>query len=230
MIQKKRSFQAIVLAGGFGTRLRSISGTIPKPMMPVGGVPFVYHLLKRLELYGADRIVLALHYNAELIIEQVMRDSPVNCEILFSVESLPLGTGGAIKQAVSLLRNDRFIVLNGDTFLDIDYHDLIDSSVDHDLFMAAVWVEDQSRYGAIDISEIGRVNFIGKGMMRAGPINSGAYVVNKSSILSVSADRFGFEEEYVKLFSESLGAKVYNAQFIDIGVPEDYFRAVRLFE
>jgi len=219
-----------VLAGGFGSRLRSISGETPKPMMPVGGLPFVYHILRRLEACGAKSIVLALHYKAEDIIDKILVDSPAGCDLKFSVEQVPLGTGGAIKQAAKMLEDEFFLVVNGDTYLDIDYYDLKQASVAHDLFMGAVHVDDRSRYGAIQLSKSGKVQFLGKGFSGAGPINSGAYVVKRSSILSVETDKFAFEEDYAQGFLGTFGAKIYDTQFIDIGVPEDYFKALRRFE
>ena len=230
MSEGRREFQAIVLAGGFGTRLRSVSGETPKPMMAVGGMPFIYHILRRLEACGANSIVLALHYNASQMIDQISRDRPVECDLQFSVERAPLGTGGAIKQAASFLVDESFLVVNGDTYLDIDYFDLKQASVDYELFVGAVYVDDRSRYGALQLSHSGNVHYVGKGFSSPGPINSGAYVVSRSSILSFQADQFAFEEDYVQHFSGAFGAKIYNTDFIDIGVPEDYFNAMRLFE
>ena len=222
--------QAVVLAGGFGTRLRTVSGETPKPMMPVGGIPFVYHILRRLEACGAKLIILALHYKADLIIEKIQRDNPVKCDIKFSVELTPLGTGGAIKQAATMLTDESFVVVNGDTYLDIDYYDLVRASVGHQLFMGAVKVNDRSRYGAIRLSNSGGVQFLGKGFSSSGPINSGVYVVTRSSILSEAADQFAFEEDYAQNFLGTFGAKIYDTQFVDIGVPEDYFKAKEIFE
>lgn len=229
MSERPREFQAIVLAGGFGTRLRSVSGETPKPMMPVGGMPFVYHILKRLEKCGAKSIVLALHYNASQMIKQILNDCPVECDLQFSVERVALGTGGAIKQAAATVVDESFLVVNGDTYLDIDYFDLKQASVGYELFMGAVHVDDRSRYGAVQLSHSGDVQFLGKGFSSPGPINSGAYVVSRSSILSFQADQFAFEEDYAQHFSGSFGAKVYDTDFIDIGVPEDYFNALKLF-
>lgn len=223
-------FQAVVLAGGFGTRLSSVSGETPKPMMPVGGIPFIYHVLRRLEACGAKLIVLALHYKADQMIEKIQSDNPVGCDIKFSVEQTPLGTGGAIKQAATMLTDESFLVVNGDTYLDIDFYDLVQASAGHQLFMGAVQVNDRSRYGAIRLSKSGGVQFLGKGFSSSGPINSGAYVVTRSSILSEAADQFAFEEDYAQNFLGTFGAKIYDAQFVDIGVPEDYFNAIGIFE
>jgi D-glycero-alpha-D-manno-heptose 1-phosphate guanylyltransferase len=114
-------FEAVILMGGLGTRLSAISKGVPKPMMSVGGRPFVYHLLEKLEAAGCKRIVLSLHYEAHEIISQITQDMPVNCEIVFVKEDRPLGTGGGLKLAATSILGEKFIALNGDTFSSLDY-------------------------------------------------------------------------------------------------------------
>ena len=114
-------FDAVVLMGGFGTRLNSISNGIPKPMMPVNGVPFVYRLFKKLENAGCSRIICSLHYQAAQIIDQINNDKPVNCDLIFVVEEEPLGTGGALKLASDFAERDKFLALNGDTYSSLNF-------------------------------------------------------------------------------------------------------------
>lgn len=231
---KSSSFSAVVLAGGFGTRLKSISGDTPKPMVDVAGVPFLYRLLKRLEAQGAVRIVLALGYRADYFIERLAKDNPVDCELLYSVEDNPLGTGGAIKKAAEKISEDFFVVLNGDTFSDLDIPEfIVSSSSDRNasLYISGIEVSDVSRYGAMTVAADGRLQKLNE-KQASGPaiINSGTYYVENRAIKSFPMSVFSFENDFVPSVIGSTYVYNYSGYFIDIGIPEDYLKACKYFE
>jgi len=216
-------FQSIILAGGFGTRLKSISGDIPKPMVNVGTEPFLYMLMRRLEQQGCEHIVLALHYASQYIIDRISRDQPVSCKVSFSVEEAPLGTGGAIKKSSALISADVFVVLNGDTLCDIDYSELLLAALDVDVIVAAARVSDVSRYGRLgtdkdrNITELNEKNNSGPGL-----INAGTYVVKKRDVKNFPKTSFSFENDFLADFAGSIKAHPVFGEFVDIGIPSDY--------
>ena len=223
-------FQSIILAGGFGTRLKSISGDIPKPMVIVGGEPFLYMLMRRLEEQGCEHIVVSLYYRSEYIIEKIEHDKPVSCRVSFCVEETPLGTGGAIKKSSSLISANSFVVLNGDTLCDIDYSKLLTAALDVDLIIAAAGVSDVSRYGRLvidegkNIIELNEKNKTGPGL-----INAGTYVVNTNDIQNITKTSFSFEHDFLPNFRGRLKAFLVHGEFVDIGVPLDYTYACQKF-
>ncbi|MEW6994791.1 nucleotidyltransferase family protein [Colwelliaceae bacterium MEBiC 14330] len=218
-------FEALILAGGQGTRLKSVTGELPKPMVDVNGIPFLYRLMKRLEQQGCQRIVLSLCYRADYIIEQIRNDQPVSCAVDFAVEKQPLDTGGAIKYAAQYITTDKFVVLNGDTFSDLDYNELVQHAITSDLVICGVHVEDVSRYGTLDIAENNTIKSMNeKGSTGSGIINSGTYVISTNEIASVEKDIFSFERDYVKNYTGVFTAFISKGYFIDIGIPEDYHK------
>jgi len=224
-------FEAVILAGGRGTRLKSVTGDLPKPMIDVCEMPFLYRLMKRLESQGCSRIVLSLCYRADYIIDRIKADNPVGCPVGFAVESQPLGTGGAIKLASKSIGAEKFVVLNGDTYSDIDYKELFNYAVNSDLVISGVHIEDVSRYGTLDIDENNAVLAMNeKGRSGDGIINSGIYVITTADIGNFGDETFSFEQDYVQKFSGCFKAFVTNGYFIDIGIPEDYEKATRDFQ
>lgn len=219
-------FESIVLIGGFGTRLKSVSGRTPKPMMPVGDVPFLYLLLRRLEAAGCSRIILSLHYEAEAIKAKLIADRPVSCEIVFVVEDHPLGTGGAIKLAAKYVLGDAFVALNGDTFSDIDYSDFYKTSLGSELVISGVNVSNAKRYGTLHFDEkFNLISMTEKGVGGPAVINGGTYFVKKASILSIEEPIFSFEYDYIPRYFSKAKVYLFEGNFIDIGIPEDYLFA-----
>jgi D-glycero-alpha-D-manno-heptose 1-phosphate guanylyltransferase len=221
-----KTFEAIILAGGKGTRLKSVTGDLPKPMVDVNNTPFLYSLMQRLEVQGCKKIVLSLCYRAEYIIERVMAERPVQCHVEFVTEKEPLGTGGAVKLAADYISEEKFLVLNGDTFSDINYQDLLENSKGVDLLVSGVFVSDVSRYGTLDLGLNNVVKSLcEKGGSGEGVINSGTYVASKANIEAIKQVEFSFEEYYIKNFKGVVKAFISDGYFIDIGIPEDYFLA-----
>lgn len=222
-------FEAVILAGGQGTRLKSVTGELPKPMVEVGGVPFLYRLMQRLEGQGCSRIVLSLCYRADYIVEQVCINKPVSIPIDFVIETIPLGTGGAIKLAADVIKADRFLVLNGDTFSDIDYGALMDYAHQADLVICGVHIDDVSRYGTLEIANDNSVLSMNeKGRSGPGIINSGTYVISTADMKAFDATNFSFEQEFIQSYKRRFKAFISNGYFIDIGIPEDYYKACKV--
>ncbi len=222
------AFEAIVLAGGFGTRLRrALKADVPEPMAPVCGRPFLEYVLADLAGKGADRIILAVGYRAG-VIRAHFGGRFHGAEIVYSVEDAPLLTGGSIRQAMALCRSERAAVVNGDTFFDVDLPGLLAFAAEKDapLAIATRRAADAGRYGAI-LSENGRVTAFGEKRRRgAGDINGGVYAL-KRGLLDGMPEKFSFETDFMERFSGTVPMYVYpsGGYFIDIGAPEDYARA-----
>jgi D-glycero-alpha-D-manno-heptose 1-phosphate guanylyltransferase len=221
--------EAIVLAGGFGTRLRGVVDDVPKPLAPVAGRPFLAWVLDRLAAGGMRRCILATGYLSELI-EQRIGSRWQGMDIAYSVEPEPLGTGGAIRLAAGRLHGDAAHVLNGDTWLEYDPASLESAARNAGMPMAIALarVDDVARYGAVAIDQ-GRVaGFREKGEAGPGWINAGCYFLGADALAALPArDAFSFEQDVLqpRVQAGAVGAFTATAGFIDIGVPEDYARA-----
>ena len=223
--------EAIILAGGFGTRLKHILPNTPKPMAPIEGQPFLNYLLNNLIAEGFTRIVLSTGYLHEQI-EAYYGNRYKTAEIVYAHETTPLGTGGAIRYALEFCQSEDVYVLNGDTMFLIDYAGLAATHQLHssDLTIVLRYVSDTSRYGSVQTDESGRIMaFIEKGNSTSeGYINGGIYLLNKQLFAGVTlSEPFSFEKDIMeRRFREELfytyPSKGY---FIDIGVPDDYQRA-----
>jgi len=229
-----RAEEAIVLVGGLGTRLRSVVADLPKPLAPVAGRPFLAYLLDQLSLGGLRRVILATGYLADRI-EHAIGRSWEGMEIVYSHESQPLGTGGAIALAAKQMQGRCVHLINGDTFLRYSLVALQHAADARDLplSMALAHVADVARYGAVEIAD-GRVHaFREKGGHGAGWINAGCYYLTSDALDLLPVDRqsFSFESEVLLPLAPSgqVGVLEETCDFIDIGVPEDYALAQTLF-
>lgn len=223
--------EAIILAGGFGTRLQSVVSQVPKPMAPVAGKPFLNYLLDRLIEQDYDHIVLATGYLHQVVSDYYgsrYRDA----DISYAVEHSPLGTGGAIVNALQYCHEQRVTVLNGDTLFDIDHRSFIlasDASECH-VSLAARRVVDAGRYGALEVDATGRVTaFREKQPQNAstpGLINGGIYRIDRTLLDGYSVgEPFSFERDVLQPLKFPVYAVPSEAYFIDIGIPDDYNRA-----
>lgn len=226
--------EAIVLAGGRGTRLRGVVDDVPKPLAPVAGRPFLAWLLDMLEAGGIRRVVLATGYLAGQV-EAALGRRWGGMALDYSVEPAPLGTGGAIRLAATRLAGDGAHVLNGDTFLRYAPAALERAARDAGapLAVALARVDDVGRYGAVHVADGRVVRFEEKGGRGPGLVNAGSYFLAGPALAALVAmpEAFSFETAVlapraaageVAAFSDTEG-------FIDIGVPEDYRRAQDLF-
>jgi len=220
--------EAIVLAGGFGTRLRHVVPDLPKPMAPVAGRPFLEILLCTLAKKGFTRIVLSLGYMAQTIVTH-FGDRYQNMELVYEIEDSPLGTGGVIRAALENCRSDHAYIFNGDTYLDLE----VDS-------LEAMWeqyrqplivvreVPDTKRYGRVELAD-GRITaFREKREIGPGLINAGCYVLPRHLLDGFPRDQaFSLESDFfaTHIHSVRFDGFVTRGLFIDIGVPDDYTAA-----
>lgn len=220
----------MVLAGGYGTRLRSLVSDVPKPMAPVAGHPFIFYLIQRWVAQGVKDFIFLLHYEAPQI--EAMLDSlarrPEFTGIKFRVvvEQIPLGTGGAILNAIAHFGiEEGFLVANADTWLDLGIKQLAESELST---IAAVNVPNSQRYGSLKFEGEKICAFVEKlDSVGRGYVNSGLYYLLPEIFNSFEVgSNFSIESEvFPMLVSEKrLAAIKLNSGFIDIGIPEDYLR------
>lgn len=226
--------EAIVLAGGFGTRLQSVVQDVPKPMAEVCGRPFLSFLLDDLAASGFTHVILSTGYRHECI-EHFYGNSYGGMRISYARELEPLGTGGGIWNALQFSTSDYTFVLNGDTRFLADLEVLENLSLEKKAPVIALRrVEDTSRYGRVETAVDGRiVRFVEKAAANgSGYINGGIYLLPKSLFSAYKVgERFSFEKDILEKVYQNVPiyAKVSEAYFIDIGIPEDYFRAQNEF-
>lgn len=221
----------IILAGGFGTRLRSAVKDVPKPMADVNGRPFLEYLLEYLFQYNVQNIVLSVGYKQD-IIKNHFKNSYKDINIKYSSEDEPLGTGGAIKKAMSLTSdaNEKVLVINGDTFFQVNLTQLQKSSdsLDADITLSLKEMQDFDRYGSVEIESHLIKKFEEKKFYTKALINCGVYMIKKDIFDRViTANKFSFEEFLQKnLTNFKVTSYIANdSYFIDIGIPSDYEKA-----
>ena len=222
--------EAIILAGGLGTRLRSVVSAQPKCMAVVAGKPFLHYVINYLQQQGIERFIFSLGYKHEMI-ETYVSDQYSMLDVQYSIEEEPLGTGGAIKLACKKTTRNNVLVLNGDTLFSIDLAKL---STFHELKKASCTLSlkamaDFDRYGAVTLREDNRIDsFKEKQFYKSGLINGGIYALDKAQFTVTNLpDKFSFEKEYLEKFyaEQNMYGIEQDAYFIDIGIPEDYERA-----
>ncbi|MBR1644371.1 MAG: nucleotidyltransferase family protein [Bacteroidales bacterium] len=223
--------EAIVLAGGFGTRLRSEVSDVPKPLAPVRGTPFVCYVLDYLASAGFRHVVLSTGYMHEKI-ESALGANYAGLELSYAVEEVPLGTGGGMLWALQQCKEEVVTVVNGDTLFRADLLALADSHERHQAELSVMLrsVSDASRYGRVEMDGDGRiVRFAEKSAVSApGLINGGIYCLCRSLFDGFQpGSAFSFERDVMQAFVDK--RRFYGMEsdgyFIDIGIPEDYRRA-----
>ncbi len=225
--------QAIILAGGFGTRLRSVLTDVPKPMAPIHDKPFLAYLIDYLSSQGVTDIVLSVHYLAEQIVSY-FKNSYGNVRISYAHEDEPLGTGGAIIHSLAAIDGSRPVfVLNGDTFLKLNYQEMYALHTQGaQLTMSLRRVADCSRYGEVTTVNNIVTAFQEQGSARAGLINAGVYLFDSDIFQAYTLPQhFSFEKDFLFPGITALQPRAFvvDDYFIDIGVPADYARAVADF-
>ncbi|MFN8278253.1 MAG: nucleotidyltransferase family protein [Chitinophagales bacterium] len=222
---------AIVLAGGLGTRLQQVVSEVPKPMAPVKGVPFLQYVLDHLQQNGIEEVLLSVGYLHEKI-SDYFGDRYQQLSLRYTIESKPLGTGGALNQAVALVDTPCFIV-NGDTIFNVDLQAMkrFSEAQKADLTLALKPMSDFDRYGAVALDERQRIlRFEEKKYCASGLINGGIYYLRRDVFAGRHLPEvFSFEKE---ILEAEAGGSLYGFQsdalFLDIGIPEDYARAATL--
>jgi D-glycero-alpha-D-manno-heptose 1-phosphate guanylyltransferase len=225
--------QAIVLAGGLGTRLRGVVPDLPKPLAPVAGRPFLAIVLAQLRAQGFDSAVLSVGYRHELI-RDAFGDQFDAMALRYAVEDRPLGTGGAIRLAARQCSEADVFVLNGDSYAEVDFAGMMAAHrrAGAALTVCAVEVADTGRYGRILVDDGRIVGFAEKGVAGPGLINAGVYAMRRDLLQQPGLpEAFSFETDVLARRLDELrpGAWVARGRFVDIGVPEDYARAQSMF-
>ncbi|HEG2599170.1 TPA: nucleotidyltransferase family protein [Campylobacter jejuni] len=217
--------QAIVLAGGLGTRLKSVVQDLPKPMAPINGKPFLAFVLEYLKKQGITEVILSVSYKYELI-QEYFKDEFEGMKIRYNIEKELLGTGGAIKDALKLIQNQAY-VLNGDTIFDIDLKKLVLN--DSKICIALKQMQNFDRYGTVNIDDHGIVtSFEEKIFKKEGLINGGVYLLKKDIFKKFDLKKkFSFEEFLqVNYKILKIQTQFFDDYFVDIGIPEDYKKFV----
>ncbi|MBA2249859.1 MAG: NTP transferase domain-containing protein [Chitinophagaceae bacterium] len=225
---------AIILAGGLGTRLRSIVSGLPKCMAPVAGKPFLYYVISHLQKQGVTDFIFSVGYKSKIIQSYLSSHfSTLNYQL--SIEDEPLGTGGAIKFSLSKVSSKNIIIANGDTFFKIDlkklssFHEASDATCTLNLKPMVHF----DRYGVVDLNNDGSIeSFHEKQFYKNGLINGGLYALNKNYFLKTEHPQiFSFEKDYLEKIVNNSGDKkevygiIQDEYFIDIGIPADYKKA-----
>lgn len=221
--------QALILAGGLGTRLRGVLPDKPKPMAPIAGKPFLEYLILQLRHQGISDIVLSVGYLSEQISDYFGDGGSLGINIAYSRETMPLGTGGALKLAEAKLSTSSFMVMNGDSFLDLEISKFLE---DHErrsatVTMALTRVEDQKRYGSVLLDSTERVQrFVEKGEKTGSDlINAGIYILDRKILDQIpgGGKPVSLEKDvFSNLMGSSFFGSVFEGFFIDIGIPKDY--------
>jgi D-glycero-alpha-D-manno-heptose 1-phosphate guanylyltransferase len=224
-------FTAIILAGGLGTRLRTVVPDRPKVLATVAGRPFITYLLDQLGHTGIRRVVLSTGHLAEHFADVIGNDYH-SLAIAYAQEDEPLGTGGAIKFAGSHVDSPQTLVMNGDSFFDADLAAYMrwHQAGGQDASLLLVEVSDASRFGTVELAADGEhvATFLEKRAIQApGNINAGVYLFRTEMLDEILPGKSSIERDVFPrwLASHDVRAWVTDGDFIDIGVPDDYQRS-----
>lgn len=221
--------EAIILAGGFGTRLKDKLEGVPKPMAPVAGRAFLEILFNQLVRSGCTRVILSVGHLHE-VIEKHFGAAWRGISVDYSIEEAPLGTGGAIRAALVHATEESILVLNGDTYVQADYAKMMRFHAGQraQMTMAVTHQHDIARYGGVLIEADRITGFEEKGRCGPGWINAGAYAVRRDLSWPLHlAEKFSFEKDFLAPEITRLQPSPFKVDglFIDIGIPEDLDRA-----
>ena len=223
-----------ILAGGLGTRLRSVVSDRPKVMALVAGRPFLTYLLDQLVEFGMRKAVLCTGYMGDMI-RNGLGDRYRDMELVYSVENTPLGTGGALRNASGLVSGDMLLVLNGDSYCQCHLADFIARQAASGAYagMALARVEDVNRFGAVLTNDLSFVESFEekRGQTCPGWINAGIYLLPVDLMQEISPDRqVSLEREvFPAIIAKGLYGYHCTGSFIDIGAPEEYQRSQIFF-
>jgi D-glycero-alpha-D-manno-heptose 1-phosphate guanylyltransferase len=225
--------EAVILAGGFGTRLQSVVTDVPKPMAPVNSKPFLQYILDYCIKQGIEKIVLSTGYKHEVIFS-FFGTQYNTLQIQYAHEQEPLGTGGGIQFALKKCKDENVVVLNGDTFFDVDLQELEGQHIkaQSEFSIAAKKMYHFNRYGIIQTIENRITAFEEKRAVDEGIINAGVYIIKRQKFLDLQLpSKFSMEKDYMEKFfsSKPFYAFEFDGYFIDIGIPEDYEKVQRDF-
>lgn len=222
--------EAIILAGGLGTRLRTAVPDLPKCMAPVNGYPFIAYVIRHLQQQGIRHFIFSLGYRSDAFVQFIREQLPENTYSI-AVEDEPLGTGGAIRFAMQSAATDDVLVVNGDSIFttDINAQARFHHSRKAACTLALKAMQDFDRYGVVELNADQSISlFREKKYYREGLINGGVYIIHKPVFRQLPLpQKFSFETDYLQVYYHdgNIFGIVQDGYFIDIGIPEDYLRA-----
>lgn len=228
--------QAIILAGGLGTRLKSVVADKPKVLSPVANHPFLYYVIEYLQKQGITEYIFSLGYLSEQVIAYLLSNY-AHLSYTYTIETTPLGTGGGIKNALQLAIENDVLIVNADTFFDVDISLMIQQhkAANANCTIALKAMTNFDRYGTVELDDSNNIiSFQEKKFTTAGLINGGYLILDKSYFLAVTEhlpEVFGYERDFLEpnLQKMIIQGFVSNGYFIDIGIPEDYQKAEQAF-
>lgn len=223
----------VILAGGRGTRLQGVlPADLPKPLAPVAGKPFLHWQLAQLAGGAICRVILSVGWQAEAI-RAAIGATYLGMQIEYCEEQTPLGTGGAIRAALSLARSRDVLVMNGDTYVDVDLPALLAAHAleQERLTVCCASVADTGRFGRVRIEQGRILGFEEKTSHAPGCINAGIYVMARDLLSASPTGAFSFERDFLAPHVAELRPLAFTVDgvFVDIGVPDDLVRAQSLF-
>ena len=222
--------EAIILAGGLGTRLRSVVSEAPKSMALINGRPFLEYLLEHLRKKGMKKFIFSVGYLSTHI-QQYFGAKFKDCEIVYAYEEKPLGTGGAIKNAIQFADSDHVLITNGDSLFLVDIQKEFDTHkrLRADITLALKPMKNFERYGAIRLDDQQRIiAFLEKQPMKEGLINGGVYIFDRQRFETLSfPDKFSIEKDFFEAYLKEFRFIGFPSDkyFLDIGIPEDFKKA-----
>lgn len=222
--------EVIILAGGFGTRLKSVVSDLPKCLAEVSEKPFLSFILDSLINYNYNHFVFSLGYKSECIIDFIETNYP-QLNVSYSIENNPLLTGGAIRLALEKCREQNVLIINADTYYGFNLNKFLSFHIDQksDISIALKYMENFDRYGVVKFDENNKIDsFEEKKFQKSGYINCGYILINKNILMNMPLNiPFSLEKDFLFLNLSKLKvlAFVANAYFIDIGIPEDFIKA-----
>ncbi len=228
--------QAIILAGGLGTRLKTVVADKPKVLSPVAGKPFLYYIIEYLQKQGITNYVFALGYLSEQVLDFLQQYYP-SISYQYSIEETPLGTGGGIKKAIQLATEENVLVVNADTFFDVDLSKMFSAhhKSNAQCTIALKLMKNFDRYGSVEVNDNNKILlFKEKTFVDQGYINGGYLIINKNFYLSTTQnlpDIFSYEKDFLEKNLHKMQVIGFKSEgyFIDIGIPQDYALAQMVF-
>ena len=226
----------VILSGGFGLRLRGMIGDVPKPMAQIAGRPFLELLLRQLKRHGFSRVVLSVGYKQEVIREH-FGEKAFGLELVYSIETSPLGTGGALREAARHIRTETALVMNGDSYTDVDLSRLVREHAGNDADVTVVVIpESRTDAGSVVLDRKGKVKAFAekRHVPESRYLSAGIYMLSKSLIAGIpQGSKISLEEQIFPQWladGRSIEGFVCEGQCLDIGTPERYVKAQHALE
>ncbi len=235
MARNNKNIPVLILAGGLGTRLERALPNLPKSLVPIKRKPFLYRLLDQIDDAGFKKVILCTGYLGELVQEE-FGNSFRGLSLVYSREKQPLGTAGALRLAVPMIKNNLCLVMNGDSYINIDLNDYLQwhSSGRFKGSIVLKRMQKPIRYGSVKLDNRGIIKSFCEKSAAKGPrwINAGVYLFSRNLLKSLPRDQsLSLERQVIPFWlKHKLGGYCSNARFIDIGTPESLKQAEKFFE